>query len=89
MPGADGDIGAGAKPFRAFAERVKRALGLVDEVATWENRLDVAVAEDPEARIYVRQLEGHHDSQTEQQVVSGDDLAEEVERFLREQRGDS
>lgn len=63
--------------------------GLVDDVATWENRLDIAVAEDPEARIYVRQLEGHHDSQTEQQVVSGDDLAEEVERFLREQRGDS
>jgi proteasome assembly chaperone (PAC2) family protein len=59
------------------------------EVTQWEQRLDTAVAEDPDASAYVRQLEAHYDSQTEQQVTSGDDLADEVERFLREQRGDT
>jgi hypothetical protein len=37
----------------------------------------------------VAQLESHYDSQTEQQVSSGDELAEELERFLREQRGET
>jgi proteasome assembly chaperone (PAC2) family protein len=54
----------------------------------WAQRLDSAVAGDPDARAYLNQLETHHDSQTEQQVASGDDLAEQLERFLREQRDD-
>lgn len=63
---------------------------LTPEVARWEERLSAAVADDPEARTYVAQLEARYDSQTEQQVSSGeDDLAEELERFLREQRGDT
>lgn len=62
---------------------------LAAEVAEWEARLDAAVADDDQARVYVRQLEAHHDSQTEQQVISGDELAAEVEKFLREQRGDN
>ena len=61
---------------------------LAAEVARWEQRLTAAVADDPEARAYVSQLEAAYDSRTEQQVPSGDDLAEELERFLREQRGD-
>lgn len=59
------------------------------DVARWEERLSAAVADDPEARAYVSQLEALYDSQTEQQVPSGDDLAEELERFLREQRGEA
>jgi proteasome assembly chaperone (PAC2) family protein len=62
---------------------------LTPETANWEERLNAAVAADPEATAYVRQLETHYDSQTEQQVSSGDELAEELERFLREQRGDT
>jgi len=62
---------------------------LVPEVARWEQRLSSAVAEDAEARAYVSQLEARYDNETEQQVSSGEDLAEELERFLREQRGDT
>ncbi len=59
------------------------------EVASWEQRLNAAVVDDPEASAYVSQLERRYDSQTEQQVSAGEDLAEELERFLREQRGDT
>ena len=62
---------------------------MVAEVARWEQRLSSAVADDAEARAYVGQLESRYDSQTEQQVSSGEDLAAELERFLREQRGDT
>jgi proteasome assembly chaperone (PAC2) family protein len=62
---------------------------LVPDVARWEERLSAAVADDAEARAYVGQLEARYDNETEQQVSSGEDLAEELERFLREQRGDT
>jgi proteasome assembly chaperone (PAC2) family protein len=62
---------------------------LAPDVARWEERLSAAVADDAEARAYVSQLEARYDTETEQQVSSGEDLAEELERFLREQRGDS
>ena len=62
---------------------------LIPEVARWEERLSAAVADDAEARAYVSQLEARYDSETEQQVSSGEDLADELERFLREQRGDT
>ena len=57
------------------------------DVTRWEERLSAAVANDAEASAYVAQLEAHYDRQTEQQVSSGDDIAAELERFLREQRG--
>jgi PAC2 family len=59
------------------------------DVARWEDRLSAAVADDAEARAYVSQLEARYDTETEQQVSAGEDLADELERFLREQRGDS
>jgi hypothetical protein len=59
------------------------------EADAWSQRLDSAVAADSDARAYLAQLESHHDNQTEQQVASGEDLAAELERFLREQRGDT
>jgi proteasome assembly chaperone (PAC2) family protein len=62
---------------------------LIPEVTRWEERLNAAVADDAEARAYVGGLEARYDSETEQQVSSGEDLAEELERFLREQRGDT
>jgi predicted ATP-grasp superfamily ATP-dependent carboligase len=62
---------------------------LASEAELWSQRLDAAVAADPDARAYLMQLEAHHDTQTEQQVASGEDLAADLERFLREQRGDS
>ena len=58
------------------------------EVTRWEERLSTAVADDADARAYVGGLEARYDSETEQQVSSGEDLAAELERFLREQRGD-
>ena len=61
---------------------------LAADVARWEERLSAAVAEDSDARAYVGQLEARYDNETEQQVSSGEDLAEELERFLREQRDD-
>jgi proteasome assembly chaperone (PAC2) family protein len=66
-----------------------RHAALAAEADEWAQRLDIAVAGDSDARAYLAQLEAHHDSQTEQQVASGEDLAAELERFLREQRGDS
>jgi hypothetical protein len=62
---------------------------LIPEVTRWEERLSAAVADDAEARAYVGGLEARYDSETEQQVSSGEDLAAELERFLREQRGDT
>ncbi|MGD9795125.1 MAG: PAC2 family protein [Acidimicrobiia bacterium] len=62
---------------------------LTPQVAQWESRLDAAVADDGDARSYVAQLEARYDSLTERQVASGDDIAAELEKFLREQRGDS
>jgi len=62
---------------------------LAAQVTQWEERLNAAVAEDADARAYVSQLEARYDSQTERQVSSGEDLAAELERFLRDQRDDS
>jgi hypothetical protein len=45
-----------------------------------------AVAEDPEATAYVRQLEVSADQRLAERLPSADDLAAEFERFLREQR---
>jgi proteasome assembly chaperone (PAC2) family protein len=61
---------------------------LADDVGEWEQQLDEAVAEDPEARSYVPRLEAHYDREAEEQIPSGDDLAEEFERFLEEHRRD-
>jgi len=61
---------------------------LADDVTEWESRLDEAVAEDADARSYVPRLEEHYDREAEDQIPSADDLAEEFERFLEDNRGD-
>ena len=53
--------------------------------ANWRERVDAAVGADEELREYVRQLEEQVD-QSEELLPSGDDLAVELEAFLREQR---
>jgi proteasome assembly chaperone (PAC2) family protein len=62
---------------------------LSNESLQWEAMVTAAVEADDDVRAYVRQLEALHDRETEQQIASGDGLADEVERFLREQRGET
>ena len=49
---------------------------------------DEAVAEDEQATAYVAMLEREYDQKAEEAIPSGDDLAADFERFLREQRDD-
>ena len=59
--------------------------GLLHErVTEWEQLVDDAVAENPEASGYLPQLEAEYDRQASDQLPSSDDLAAEFERYLRE-----
>jgi hypothetical protein len=57
---------------------------LPDEALAQRGRLDAAVEADPGTREYVEQLES---AQGEERMPSGDELASEIERFLRTQQG--
>ena len=57
---------------------------LHEQVAEWEQLVDEAVAENPEASGYLPQLEAEYDRQAAEQLPSSDDLAAEFERYLRE-----
>ena len=54
--------------------------GLPDEAAEQRRNLDAAVEAEPDSRAYVERLEQMVD---EQRLPSGDELASEIERFLR------
>lgn len=61
---------------------------LVDEAGAMRERLDALVHGNPQHVAMLRQLEESFDAQTEARfddLPSGDDLAEELQRFLREQ----
>jgi proteasome assembly chaperone (PAC2) family protein len=59
--------------------------GLLQErVSEWEQLVDEAVAENPEASGYLPQLEAEYDRQAAEQLPSSEDLAAEFERYLRE-----
>jgi hypothetical protein len=58
---------------------------LVEEAGRLRSRLDAAVAADETTRAYVERLEAMVD---EERQPAGDDLISEIERFLREGRGD-
>lgn len=58
---------------------------LVEEAGRLRSRLDAAVAADETTRAYVERLESMVD---EARQPAGDDLIGEIERFLREGRGD-
>ena len=55
------------------------------EIEHWQHLHDAAVQNDPEARSFVRALEADFDRRTEASIPSGEDLAGEFDRFLREQ----
>jgi hypothetical protein len=81
------------KAAMALLERLERLCGNGFGAATltpasieWEARVEAAVVGDPSARAHVRQLEQQHDR--ERPVPSGDELAAELEAFLREQSGE-
>lgn len=63
-----------------------RHAGLRDEIERWRSLHDEAVAEDSQASAYLEMLEREHDQRTEASLTSGDELAADFERFLREQR---
>ena len=54
----------------------------------WRSLHDEAVAEDDQAAAYVAMLEHEYDRRMEAALPTGDDLAAEFEKFLREQRDD-
>ncbi len=60
----------------------------------WRTKVDEVAAADDDVRTYVRTLEERYDEEVAAQpewgerLPSGDELATEVERYLREQRGD-
>jgi PAC2 family len=55
-------------------------------IELWQHRHDAAVFHDPQARSFVAALEDEFDRHAQQVAMpSGDDLAEQFERFLREQ----
>lgn len=56
------------------------ALG--EEALSQRERLDAAIAEDPDTREYLARLEA---IASEERMPSGDDLATEIERYLKEQ----
>jgi proteasome assembly chaperone (PAC2) family protein len=62
--------------------------GFDEEIERWRSLHDEAVAEDPQARAYVAMLEREYDRRAEASLPSADALAEELERFLRDQRDD-
>lgn len=79
------------KATRALLRRLQQTTGVVTgyeeldaEVTDWTNRVDQAVLADDESRAYVSRLEQQADS-TEAMLPSGDDLAGELEAFLRDQ----
>src|ERR671918_168205 len=83
------------KATRALLERLCEVLDvpiglgdLVEAAAAWEDRVNELVASDPDVSAYVRQLEERDDDQLdERDLPSGETLAAELERFLRDQRG--
>ncbi len=75
-----------------LVEHVGRHLGvevpmgsLAEDAMTQRDRLDAAVEADEDSRAYVARLEAAVEDET---LASGDELASEIERFLRNQSGD-
>ncbi len=79
------------KATRALLRRFEQVSGVDTAFAAldgpageWQQRVDEAVAGDPEVTAHVRRLEGQVD-QSEDLMPRGDDLAAELEAFLRDQ----
>jgi proteasome assembly chaperone (PAC2) family protein len=61
---------------------------LVEDAVRWRSVHDEVVEDDPQALAYVQMLEREHDRRAESMMASGDDLAAQLEDFLRDQRDD-
>jgi proteasome assembly chaperone (PAC2) family protein len=59
---------------------------LAEDAMRWRTLHDEAVAEDPSAASYLAMLEHDYDRRMEASLPSADDLAAELEKFLRDQR---
>ena len=61
-------------------------LDLADEIRRWEELHDAAVDGDDQTMSYVTMLEEDFDRRAEESLPSGEDIAHELEEFLREQQ---
>jgi hypothetical protein len=62
--------------------------GFDGEIARWAELHESAVATDAQAGAFVKMLEREYDRQNEARIPSADDLAAELEQFLKEQRSE-
>lgn len=83
------------KSAAALLQHLQHVLGvptdhanLVDEIARWQELHDSAVEDDAQALGYINMLERRHDQMTERMMPTGDDLAAELEAFLRDNDDD-
>lgn len=59
---------------------------LAADIERWRSLHDEVVDNDPQLQMYVRMLESEYDRRAEAAIPSADDLGEQFERFLRDQR---
>ena len=83
------------KSAAALLQHLQHVLGiptdhanLQNEISRWQELHDAAVEGDPQASAYVEMLEHRHDQLVERNMPTGDDLAAELEEFLRNQSDD-
>jgi len=62
---------------------------LADEIARWRTLHDEVVEGDIQLQLYVRMLEQEYDRRAEAAIPSADDLGDQFEAFLRDQRDDN
>jgi predicted ATP-grasp superfamily ATP-dependent carboligase len=70
----------------AFSESAIDTEPLVRAGATWESQISATIEENAELSAYVKQLETAAAERQELEIPTGEALAAELERFLREQR---
>lgn len=80
------------KATRALLDRLGRLLALPIDLsdldaasAAWEGQIDLAASDDGEVKAYVKSLEERYDAE---ETPSGDSLAADFERYLRDQTDD-
>ena len=61
--------------------------GLADDIRDWESQVHLALSDDDEVRAYVEDLEQRVDNEPAVVFDSGD-MADEIERFLRDRDTD-
>ncbi len=83
------------KSAAALLQHLQHVLGiptdhtnLIEEISRWQELHDATVDGDHQASAYVKMLEQRHDQLAERTMPTGDDLAAELEEFLRNQSPD-